>query len=160
MSSCETGGWHSAGSSVSVTAIQTFVNVVGEECCEDSALAWVAEGVRVDVFRIRFGQYARVGLERFVASTRKIIVVFVATLSLTFARFIHLASVSVVVWEGICSGVWCGSVAQGMRVLTWVLISWPLMAVRHSIKRFCAQRLHGCPLLQAAASGVATRWHS
>ena len=58
------------------------------------------------------------------------------------------------------SGDCCGSVVQGMHVSRWVLNSWFLSAVRHSIQRVSAQRSHGCPLLQAATSGVAKRWHS
>ena len=85
-----------------VSAFETLVNAVGKERCEDSALAKVAEGVRVDVSRIRFGQYAWVGLGRFVACVQRIIVVSVATFSSTFAYFIHFASDSMVVWEGIC----------------------------------------------------------
>ena len=76
--------------SVFVSAIGTLVNVVGKECCEDSELAWEAEGVYVDVFRIRFGQYAWVGLERFVACVQRIIVVFAAALFLTFAQLADL----------------------------------------------------------------------
>ena len=71
-----------------VSAFETLVNAVGKERCEDSALAKVAEGVRVDVSRIRFGQYAWVGLERFVACVQRFIVVFVATLSLAFAHLV------------------------------------------------------------------------
>ena len=56
---------------------------------EASAFAWVAEGVRVDVFGRRFGQRAWVGLERFVACVQRIIVAFVATLSLALADLVE-----------------------------------------------------------------------